>query len=431
MKRKIDIQLLEWKAKGNRKPLVVNGARQVGKTYSIKSFGNEHFERIVYINLEVQTYVNLFFDQHIHPKEVIPFIEANFGIQISHEDTLIVFDEIQSCPRALLSLKSFAEDAPEYYVAAAGSLLGVAINRDNISYPVGKIDEIILYPLDFEEFLWAQGKDFIADKIKENFHTNLEMNQSLHRLCFDLFKSYLIVGGMPACVSNFIANQNYSEVQEIHMQIISDYTADMAKYATGSLAVKIRACYDSIPVQLAKENKKFQYKIVQKGGTASIFGEAIDWLMYAGIALKCDKITHGYIPILAYRDFSDFKLYMSDIGLMTTKSGYPIQMILSDIDPNNTFKGALIENYVAQVLNSKGYKLLYWKNENTAECDFVIQNATEVIPIEVKSGHRTRSTSLSIFIKKYQAPNSIILSLKNFGFENSIKSVPLYATWCL
>jgi len=431
MKRKIDNLLIEWKNKVDRKPLIVNGARQVGKTYSLKAFGKAHFDQIVYINLEVQSYINQFFDQHVHPREVISFIEANTSVHITSNDTLIVFDEIQSCPRALLSLKSFAEDAPEFYVAAAGSLLGVAINRENISYPVGKIDEITLYPLDLEEFIWALGKDGVSEKIKEHFENNMEINASMHKLCLDIFKTYQIIGGMPACVAHFATHNNYSEAQEIHTQIINDYAADSAKYASGSLAVKIRACYDSIPVQIAKENKKFQYKIVQKGGTATIFGEAIDWLMYAGVILKCDKINHGYIPVLAYRDLSDFKIYMSDIGLMTTKSGYPIQMILSDVDPENTFKGALMENYVAQALTANGYKLLYWKNENTAECDFVIQNGTEIIPIEVKSGRRTRSISMSIFSKKYNSPYSILLSSKNFGFENGIKSVPLYAAWCL
>lgn len=431
MKRKIEAQLIDWKGKHIRMPLILNGARQVGKTYILKHFGAKHFTNTIYINLEIQKQVALFFEDHVTPNRVIPFLETIYNQKISEKDTLIILDEIQSCPKALLSLKSFCEDAPQYFIVSAGSLLGVAINRDNISFPVGKVDELTLFPLDFEEFLWAMGLESLSIEIKKHFLSNEPIAKSYHLLALEKLNSFLVVGGMPACVYRFIVSNNYMDAAEVQINILNEYAADMSKYASNSQAVKIRACYDSIPIQISKENKKFQYKIVQRGGTATIFGESIDWLIYAGITHKCEKISHGYIPIQVFRDLSDFKLYLGDVGLLVNKSGYPIQNIISGFDENNTFKGAIIENYVAQALVANKYQLLYWKNENTAELDFIIQQENNVIPIEVKSGNRTKSTSFNNFIKKYNINQGIRLSTKNFGIENQIKSVPLYATWCI
>lgn len=431
MRRSITAKLTEWRDKKNRMPLILNGARQVGKTYILKEFGREQFENTVYVNLETNEAVNKFFESDIAPDRIVQYLETIASQRIIAGKTLIILDEIQSSERALLSLKSFCDDAPEYHIVAAGSLLGVAVNREKYSFPVGKVDELNMYPLDFEEFLWAMDKELLAGQIREHFNSNEKMPEALHQQAMELYKRYFIVGGMPAAVSDFVETNSLLSVGEIQGRILNEYIADMAKYATPATSVKIRACYNSIPAQLAKDNAKFQYKVVQKGGTATIFGEAIEWLISAGIALKCQRLEHGYIPINAYADQSDFKLYMADIGMLTMRSGMPQQIILSPIEEDNTFMGAMTENYVAQAFTSKGYPLYYWTSGNTAELDFVLQKEDKVIPVEVKKGKRTRSTSMAIFRDKYKTPYSIRISKKNFGFENGVKSVPLYAVFCI
>jgi len=236
---------------------------------------------------------------------------------------------------------------------------------------------------------------------------------------------------MPAVIIDFLENNSFLTIKNPQTQILNEYIADMAKYATYATSIKIRSCYNSIPTQLAKENKKFQYKVVQKGGTASIFGESIEWLQSAGIVLKCQKLEHAFIPIKAYQDFSDFKLYLSDVGMLTMHSGLPAQMIMTSIDTNNTFMGAIAENFVAQTFASNSIPLFYWKSNDTAEIDFVLQHDAHVIPIEVKKGIRTRSGSLALFTKKYHPQFAIRISQKNFGYENGVKSVPLYAVHCI
>lgn len=431
MIRKIIRQLTEWKNNPHRMPLIVNGARQVGKTYSIQDFGKQNYKNMVYVNFETNLTVNGYFNGDISPDKIIQYLEIETNTPIYPYDTLIVFDEIQTCNRALTSLKFFQELAPQYHIIAAGSLLGVAIHRDNFSFPVGKIMEIQLFPMDFEEFLWAMGKEKLAELIKDHYQNMEALPLPMHLQAIELYKKYLMIGGMPAVVKRFSENGSFIETAEIQSNIQNNYIADMAKYAENTLSVKIRASYNSIPTQLAKENKKFQYKIVQKGGTASIFGEAIEWLISAGIVLKCAKVEQGYMPLNAYVDLSDFKLYLSDVGLLTQKSGIAPQIILSEVEVNNSFLGALTENYVAQQLISIKKTLFYWKNQNTAEIDFVLQDGVNIIPVEVKKGVRNRSISMNIFSKKYNSPFSIRLSQRNFGFENNVKSVPLYAVFCL
>lgn len=431
MNRKVSDQLIEWKNNPNRKPLIIHGARQVGKTYIIKEFGALHYKNVAYFNLEVNLAVNSFFDTDIEPLHIIQFLETFSGIRIMPGETLLVLDEIQSCARALTSLKTFCEETPQYHIVCAGSLLGVAVNREKYSFPVGKVDEIQMYPMDFEEFLWAMDEKLLSENIRKNYRDNLAFPEAIHLKAIDYYKKYLIVGGMPAVVNEFLESKSLLSASEILARIQNEYIADMAKYATASTSVKIRACYNSIPVQLAKENRKFQYKVVQRGGTANLFGESIDWLTFSGIVLKCYKADHGYVPVSVYTDLSDFKLYMADTGMLTNKSGMPQQTILSNMEEDNGFMGALTENYVAQSLVSNGFSLYYWKNENTAELDFVLQIAGEVIPVEVKKGHRTKSVSMNMFVKKYNSPYAIRISKKNFGFENNIKSVPLYAVFCV
>lgn len=431
MKRKISDFLVEWKNSKNRMPLIVNGARQVGKTYILEQFGAEHFDNVVYLNMEIEGGFCKFLETELSPQKILRFLEVTKGQEITPDKTLLFIDEIQACEKALTSLKYFCEQAPEYYVVAAGSLLGVAINRQKYSFPVGKVNEITLYPLDFEEFLWAMNREKLAEEIKMHYAENREMPNALHDEALEMYQNYFIVGGMPASVLNFIQTGSLIKSQSIQNNILNEYIADMAKYADPTTSVKIRACYNSIPAQLAKENTKFQYKVVQRGGTATIFGEAIEWLVFAGIVLKCQRLEHGLVPLSAYTDLINFKLYMGDIGILTLRSEMPSQMILTPIEIDNTFLGAMTENYVAQAFVSKGYKLLYWQSDGKAEVDFIFQKEDQIIPIEVKKGKRTRSKSLNIFVEKYKSPYAIRISKKNFGFENGIKSVPLYAVFCI
>lgn len=431
MKRKISKSLLDWKNSNSRMPLIINGARQVGKTYIVEQFGKEHYENVLYLNMEIETTLCMFFETELAPKKIIQYLEATKMQEIVPGETLIFFDEIQACERALTSLKYFCEQMPEHHIIAAGSLLGVAINREKYSFPVGKVNEINMYPLDFEEFLWAMNMEKLAEEIKSHYSSNEVMPEAFHKVSLDMYHKYFIVGGMPAAIVTFIETESFVKVQPVQNNILNEYIADMAKYADPTTSIKIRACYNSIPAQLAKENSKFQYKVVKRGGTATIFGEAIEWLILAGIALKCQRLEQGYVPVNAYVDLINFKLYMADIGILTLRSKIPLQTILSPVEEDNTFLGAMTENYIAQVLVTKGYDLLYWQSDGKAEVDFVLQIEDAVIPVEVKKGIRNRSKSLGIFIEKYKSPYSIRLSKKNFGFSNGIKSVPLYAAFCI
>ncbi|GHT16772.1 ATPase [Bacteroidia bacterium] len=347
MQRKITAELLAWKNSKNRMPLILNGARQIGKTYSIKEFGEKEFANMVYINLERNEPIREIFDGNISPKVLIPALETNTEQRIKAGETLIFLDEIQACERALTSLKYFCEDAPEYHVAAAGSLLGVAVamkHREKYSFPVGKVNEIYLYPLDFEEFLWAMEREKLAEMIRQHYENNEAMEPVFHKMALEYLKKYLVIGGMPAAVKSFAESESYIETANAQTDIYNEYIADTAKYADPATSIKIRACYDSIPAQLTKENHKFQYKMVQKGGTATIFGVSLEWLKFAGIALKCQKITQGEIPIAVYQYFPDFKLYMGDVGMLTLKSQIPVQMLLAENNEANTLLGAFTEN---------------------------------------------------------------------------------------
>lgn len=430
MRRKIEEKLIIWKEKTkDRKPLILNGARQVGKTYLLKEFGEKYFKNTVYVNLEINKQVRAYFEENLEPEKLLRFLEAAAEEKIVPEETLIILDEIQACEKALTSLKYFCEETPEYHIAAAGSLLGVAINRNQYSFPVGKVETMELFPMDFEEFLWAMGKDFMASRIRECFEEMTAMEEGLHREAIEYFRQFLIIGGMPATINIFLETGRYMDVAAVQNEIVDNYIADMAKYATNTDSVKIRACYNSIPAQLAKENKKFQYKVVQKGGTTAIFGVSIEWLNLAGVVLKCQRIEHGYEPVPVYVDLSSFKLYMSDVGILTMKSALPHHIILSG--EGNTFLGAVTENYVAAQLKANGYDLYYWTSEYSAELDFVIIKDQKVYGIEVKKGQHVRSKSLSQFISKYHPYRAIRFSTKNFGDENGIWSIPLYAVFCL
>lgn len=430
MKRKIEAELTAWAKKTTgRMPLLLNGARQVGKTYILRQFGARQFKNTVYVNLETNLAIAGFFGDDISPKRLIRYLEATTEERIVPGKTLIILDEVQSCERALTALKYFCEETPEYHIAAAGSLLGVAINRQQYSFPVGKVETLTLYPLDFEEFLWARGKELLAQEIRSAYDSMTPLPEPLHREATELYREYLLIGGMPACINAYLNSGSFLEVPLVQSEILDHYIADMAKYASNADSVKIRACYNSIPAQLAKENKKFQYKVVQKGGSTALFGASIEWLNLAGVVLKCQRISQAVEPIPAYADLSAFKLYMGDVGLLTLKAGLSQQTVLSG--EGNTFMGAVTENYVAQQFAAKGYPLYYWESSGMAELDFVLQQEGRIIGVEVKKGEHIRSRSLGIFVKTYHPAWSVRLSLKNFGEKDGLKSVPLYAAFCL
>ena len=430
MKRKILQQLIDWKNSTSRKPLILNGARQVGKTFILREFGREYYKNTVYVNLESNSAAASLFGSNISPKKLIKYLEAETGEKIVPNDTLVILDEIQSCERAVTSLKYFCEETPEYHIAAAGSLLGVAINRNQTSFPVGKVNILRLYPLDFEEFVTATGHDMLLDEIRNCYNNRTPINEALHTMALSIYHDYLIVGGMPEAVKVFIETNSYIDSGLVQSSIIDNYAADMAKYATNSEAVKIRACYNSIPAQLAKDNKKFQYKVVQKGGSSTIFGASLEWLKQAGVVLECQRVDQGTHPLPVYADQTAFKIYMSDVGLLVNKSKMSVNTIITG--EANIFMGAVTENYIAQQLTAQNYTPYYWTVSNSqAELDFVMQKDGKIYAIEVKKGEHVRSRSLSVFKQKYSPDYAIRFSQKNFGWTDDVISIPLYAAFVL
>jgi predicted AAA+ superfamily ATPase len=430
VKRKLMDRLLEWRMqKTERMPFLIHGARQVGKTYTIREFGREYYKSTVYVNFELETGIIPYFDGNISPDRIVKILEQYYRVKIEADDTLIIFDEVQICERALTSLKYFAEMAPEYHVIAAGSLLGVAVNRSKFSFPVGKVNMAFMYPLDFEEFLMAKGKELLAETIRAHYEDSTPMPEMLHNESLEEYHDYLVTGGMPAVIKSHLAKDVLISEHEVKNAILNAYLSDMAKYASGSESVKIRGAYHSIPSQLAKENKKFQYKQIKSGARASLFGESIDWLVSAGVALKCIKCEQGLMPPIAYQDLSSFKLYSSDVGLLAMQTGVTMQSI--NTPEMNQYMGGLTENYVACSLTSSGYELMYWESKGIAEVDFLIVKEGRVIPVEVKASRNARAKSLMQYQEKYHPEYMIRISTRNFGWENQIKSVPLYAVFTL
>ena len=430
MKRTLMESLVAWKNKHERMPLILYGARQVGKTWLIKEFGAKNFDDTLYINFEIDGALGMDFEASLDPARLINLLEAYSGRTIVADKTLIVFDEIQACPSALTSLKYFRENAPEYHIIAAGSTLGVSVKSHASSFPVGNVELLTLLLLDFEEFLEALGQDLLIAAIREGFDANRPLPESLHGKALDLYRSYLVVGGMPAAVNAYLREKKVMDSSLVQQTILSAYTADMTKYAVPADTSKIITCYDSVPAQLAKENRKFQYKVVKKGGSATLFGAAIDWLAASSLVEKCYRIEGAFMPLSAYRDLSAFKLYMNDVGLLTGKSGIPTSIMLSE-HTGFTFLGAMAENYVAQALRAKGYSLYYWESGGQAEVDFILQKGEALIPVEVKAGEQTKSRSLSVYRERFKPELSIRISARHFGFQDGLKSIPLYAAFCL
>lgn len=431
MYRKIMDYLKEWKNSEHRKPLILQGARQVGKTYSILEFGRTCYENVAYFNFETNPKLNETFAENISPDYLIPILSHIAGQTIIREKTLIVFDEVQLCERALTSLKYFCEDAPEYHIIVAGSLLGVAVNRARFSFPVGKVDMKTLYPMDMEEFMLAMGEEQLVELIKKCFQTDAPMPAALHDAAMQLYRQYLVVGGMPECVMQFIQTKDYILVRNTQNTILASYLNDMSKYNNLNEIKKTRLAYDNITVQLSKKNTRFQYKLIKKGGRASEFENAIEWLCLSGIVSQVYKVEQIKKPLENYRDIDAFKIYVSDLGLLCAKKELMANDILYMVKELDDFKGGMTENYVNVQLSINGYHTYYWESARGAEIDFVIQREGKLIPIEVKSADNTRAKSLKIYMDTYEPDYAIKLSAKNFAFEDRKKIVPLYAAFCI
>jgi predicted AAA+ superfamily ATPase len=374
--------------------------------------------------------VQAIFDRDLKPERIMRELSAYSRQSIFPGDTLIIFDEIQANERALTSLKYFCENAPEYHIVTAGSLLGVAMNREKYSFPVGKVDLLTLYPLDFEEFLLATDNSALIGLIMDSFSCFTPL--TLHDQALDLYKAYLIVGGMPQAVIEYTETKDFNFVVAAQKTINDAYIADMAKYATPQETTKIMAAWSSIPAQLSKENRKFQYKVIKSGARAYEYETPLDWLKFAGIIHKCIRVSAGKLPLTAYADNDSFKIYMMDTGLLCSKLGIAANVILSNNPAFDGFKGALAENYICQSLATNGFTPFYWSSPGKAELDFVLQDTQgNIVPLEVKSAGNVKAKSLKQFMSLYKPEFAIRVSAKNFGFEEGIKSIPLYAMFCL
>jgi predicted AAA+ superfamily ATPase len=431
MYRKIMEYLKEWKNSPYRMPLILQGARQVGKTYALLEFGRECYENTAYLNFETNPLLIKTFDENLDPGYLIPLLSRVAGESIIREKTLIILDEAQLCERALTALKYFREKAPEYHIAAAGSLLGVAVNRKQFSFPVGKVDIKNLYPMDMEEFLLACGEEELAERIKDCFINNTPMPAAMHEAALSLYRQYLVVGGMPDCVNKYLETKNFILVRHAQNMILTSYLSDMSKYNTQNEIKKVRLVYDTITVQLSRKNTRFQYKLIKTGARASEFENAIEWLCLSGIVTRVHNVEHPKKPLENYRNIDDFKIYVSDTGLLCAKKNIAAEDVLYPSPELEDFKGGMTENYVCGQLTMREYTSYYWTSGRSAEVDFIVQLNGKIIPIEVKSADNTKAKSLSVYMAAHKPEYAIKMSAKNFGFENRQTTIPLYAAFCV
>jgi len=431
MYRKIASFLEEWKNNEYRKPLILQGARQVGKTYSVLEFGRTQYENVAYLNFETNPKLNETFEESVSPGYLLPILSHITGQTIVAEKTLLILDEVQLCEKALTSLKYFCEEAPDIHVIALGSLLGVAVNRKEFSFPVGKIDMKTLYPMDMEEFMLALEEEALVTQIRQCFVENAPMPSALHNAAMQLYRQYLVVGGMPECVSQFAKTKDYILVRQTQEGILTSYLNDMSKYNNASEINKTRLVYNNSTVQLSKQNTRFKYKLLKRGGRAAEFENAIEWLTLSGILSQVYRVEQIKKPLANYLDIDAFKIYISDLGLLCAKKDIVANDILYMSEELNDFKGGMIENYVNIQLAINGYKTYYWASNREAEIDFIIQREGNIIPIEVKSADNTKAKSLKVYMEKYKPEYAIKISAKNFGFVDRKKVIPLYATFCI
>lgn len=417
--------LLKWKNSARRKPLVIKGARQVGKTWLMKSFGSNEFEKVAYINFEKVTQLANLFETDFDIERILRSIQLATGIVPQAGKTLIVFDEIQSVKRGLLALKYFHEDAPQYHVMAAGSLLGLSIHQDD-SFPVGKVDFLNLYPLSFPEFLMALGKSPLIENLKNQ---DWVLTNAFKGQYIELLKQYYFIGGMPEVVSAFIQDGNYNDVRKIQNAILASYDNDFSKHPPLEVIPRIKMVWNSVASQLAKENRKFVYGALKSGARAKEFELAILWLQEAGLLYKINRVSNATLPLGGFEDLSAFKLYLVDVGLLGAMSGLDSKTLIDGNELFGQYKGALTEQYVLQQLKTiDEITTYYWTpDDGIAEIDFLIQFAGKVIPIEVKASENLKAKSLRSFRDKYNPPISIRTSMSDFRCDPTLTNLPLYA----
>lgn len=415
--------LKKWKTKKNRQPMIIWGARQTGKTWLMKEFGKRCFKNAVYISFYNNKRIAGLFEDDYDSKRIIGDIEIMLDVKINPDDTLLIFDEIQSAPKVVESLKYFAEDTPEYALVCAGSLLGVAIH-EGISFPVGKIDQMHLYPLSFEEFLNAIGQNSLAEALSD-----LEKSNHFSMKYKEYLMLYYVVGGMPGVVAEYIESKDLDSVRELQINILSQYEGDFGKHIEARQLPRVKMVWESVPIQLAKENKKFFFGQIKKGARQKDYEIAIQWLVDSGLLYKVNKVTKPAIPLKAYMDSSTFKLFFIDVGLLGALSELDFHSILKGSDIFTEYKGALTEQFVLQELICYGqYTPYYYSGKNsTYEMDFMIQKDNAITPIEVKAEENLRSKSLKAFYDKYNPTISIRISKSNFRKEDWLVNYPLWA----
>ncbi|MEA1878957.1 MAG: ATP-binding protein [Bacteroidota bacterium] len=425
MKRDAIHSLIRWKNKQDRKPLIIRGARQVGKTWLIKEFGGNEYSQIAYVNFESSKLLKTLFLENFDIQRIITAIQIETGIQINAEDTLIVFDEIQEAEGAITSLKYFYENAPQYHIIAAGSLLGVALHNST-SFPVGKVEFLELFPLSYKEFLMAMSQQPLLDLLNSR---DWILIKSFREKYIQLLRQYYYIGGMPEAVHSYCTNNDFNEVRAIQKQILIAYEHDFSKHAPNEIVPRIRMLWNSIPSQLAKENKKFIYKAVKQGSRAKDYELALSWLIDCGLVKKVCRVSKPGIPLKAYEDYGAFKLFIVDVGLLGAMGNIDVRTLLEGNAIFEEFKGALTEQYVLQQLVAiPDLAIYYWSAEKSnAEIDFLVQTDGQVIPIEVKAEENLQAKSLKIFCRKYSTTKAIRSSMSDFREEDWLTNLPLYA----
>ncbi len=418
-------KMIEWKNNPRRKPLVLMGARQVGKTWLMKTFGEKCYDKVAYVSFYNNADMTRVFDNDYNIDRILTAINIEVGFPVTPENTLIIFDEIQNAPRAFESLKYFCEDAPEYHIVVAGSLLGVAIHN-GISYPVGKVDLINLYPMNFREFLLANDEQGLVDALASK---DYKLIDSFSDKYLYYLKNYYYVGGMPAVVEEFVEHKDYEIIRSIQSDIITQYRGDFGKHIDSHILVKTNMVWDSIPIQLSKENKKFFFGQIKQGARSTDFETSIQWLTDCGLVYKVNKVNEPHIPLSAYKDIKVYKLFLNDIGLLGAMSELSAKTILGEDQLFVEFKGALTEQYVfQQLISDTKYKPYYFGTKKaTFEQDFIIQDENRIIPIEVKAGKNVHSPSLKAFFEKYNPSVSVRFSTLPYTDQGWMKNIPLYA----
>ena len=430
LKRLIISELINWKKRRDRKPLILKGVRQCGKTYILTEFGKENYDDVAYFNFEGNPALAERFEQDLDPKRIIMELGVLNGKKIKPDSTLIIFDEIQFCNKALTALKYFHEQTPEYHIVCAGSLLGITLSKP-LSFPVGKVDFLTLRPMSFYEFVLANDEPMLLEYI-DKLNVGTTVPQMFADKLTTFLKTYYVTGGMPEAVAKWIDTKDVSEVERIQDVILGSYELDFAKHAPATDFPKLSLIWKSIPNQLAKENGKFVYGHVKPGARAKDLEDALQWLVSSGMIYKVSKIEKPAIPLSAYSDQGYFKLYMSDIGLLRRISRLPAASIFEEFVLYKEFKGALTENYVlGELVNLHGDVPYYWKSGNTAEVDFIVQFEEKIIPIEVKSSTNAKARSLGVYREKYKPEYSVRTSMLNLKKDDCLLNLPLYMLWTI